>query len=86
MYQIQMQFLPGYNNIWVNQLNPEDILWEFDNEADAISKAEELQAADQSGRQYKVYNSSAIEETPIVEVPIEETPTEELPVEGTLAE
>ena len=81
-----MQFIPGYDSIWVNQLNPEDTLWEFDNEADAIAKAEELQAADQSGRQYRVYNSSAIEETPIVEVPIEETPTEETLTEKTPAE
>jgi hypothetical protein len=55
MYQVQMQFLPGYNNIWVFQLNPEDTIWSFDTEGEATAKAEELQAADQSGRQYKVY-------------------------------
>jgi hypothetical protein len=54
MYQVQMQFLPGYNNIWVTQLNPEDTIWSFDTEAEATAKAEELQAADQSGRQYRV--------------------------------
>jgi hypothetical protein len=64
MYQIQMQFLPGYDNIWVHQLNPEDTAWEFEIEADAIAKAEELQAADQSGRQYRAYTSPAVEETP----------------------
>ena len=50
-----MQFLPGYDNIWVYQLNPEDTIWEFNTEAEATAKAEELQAADQSGRQYRVY-------------------------------
>jgi len=63
MYQIQMQFLPGYNNIWTLQLNPEDTVWEFEIEADAIAKAEELQAADRSGREYRVFTPSA-EETP----------------------
>jgi len=63
MYKIQMQFLPGYDNIWVYQLNPEDTVWEFEIEADAIAKAEELQAADRSGREYRVFTPSA-EETP----------------------
>jgi hypothetical protein len=62
MYKIQMQFIPGYDNIWVFQLNPEDTVWEFEIEADAIVKAEELQTADLSGRQYRVYNST-VEET-----------------------
>jgi hypothetical protein len=63
MYQIKMQFIPGYNNIWVAQLNPEDLVWEFEIEADAIAKAEELQAADQSGRKYEVYCPSNQENT-----------------------
>jgi hypothetical protein len=63
MYQVQMQFIPGYNNIWVAQLNPEDSIFEFEIEADAIAKAEELQAADLSGRQYKA-QSLVVVETP----------------------
>jgi hypothetical protein len=54
MYKIQMQFIAGYDNIWVSQINPEDTIWEFDNESEAISKAEELQASDTSGRLYRV--------------------------------
>jgi len=54
MYKIQMQFIAGYDNIWVSQINPEDTIWEFDNESEAISKAEELQASDPSGRLYRV--------------------------------
>jgi hypothetical protein len=50
MYKVQMQFIPGYDNIWVYQITPEDPIWEFDNENEAISKAEELQASDQLGR------------------------------------
>lgn len=82
MYQVQMQFIPGYNNIWVAQLNPEDPTYEFEIEADAIAKAEELQAADPSGRQYKSQAPVVVEETPIVEeVAVEETPAEEVPTE-----
>ena len=82
MYQVQMQFIPGYNNIWVAQLNPEDPTYEFEIEADAIAKAEELQAADMSGRQYKSQAPVVVEETPIVEeVAVEETPAEEVPTE-----
>jgi hypothetical protein len=78
MYQVQMQFIPGYNNIWVAQLNPEDPTYEFEIEADAIAKAEELQAADMSGRQYKAQSPVVVEETPIVEEVVEETPAEEV--------
>jgi hypothetical protein len=81
MYKIQIQFIPGYDNIWVFQLNPEDTVWEFEIEADAIAKAEELQTADLLGRQYRVYTPSAIEEVPVEETPVEETPTEEIPAE-----
>jgi hypothetical protein len=78
MYQVQMQFIPGYNNIWVAQLNPEDPTYEFEIEADAIAKAEELQAADMSGREYKAQGPVIIEEALIVEeTPAEEAPTEE---------
>ena len=63
MYKVQMQFLPGYDNIWVSQINPEDTIWEFETEAEAISKAEELQSSDLSGRQYKVYSLSTEENT-----------------------
>lgn len=54
MYQIQMQFIPGYDNIWVTQLKPEDAIWEFSTEIEATTKASELQSLDTSGRQYKV--------------------------------
>ena len=77
MYQVQMQFIPGYNNIWVAQLNPEDSTFEFEIEADAIAKAEELQAADLSGRQYKSQSLVVVEETPAEETPAEEVITEE---------
>ena len=63
MYKIQMQFIPGYDNIWVSQINPEDTIWEFDNESEAISKSEELQASDPSGRLYRVDYSSTEENT-----------------------
>ena len=54
MYQVQMQFISGYDNIWVARINPDDPIYVYDVEADAISKAEELKAADPSQRQYRV--------------------------------
>jgi hypothetical protein len=54
MYQVQMQFVPGNDIIWVAQLTPEDPIYNYDNEAEAQAKADELQAADTTGRQYRV--------------------------------
>lgn len=54
MYQVQMQFIPGNSQIWVAQLTPEDPIYEYDNEPEAQAKADELQAADPTGRQYRV--------------------------------
>jgi hypothetical protein len=54
IYQVQMQFIPGSDQIWVAKLNPEDPLYEYDNYAEAQAKATELQEADTTGRQYRV--------------------------------
>ncbi len=54
MYKIQMQYIPGNDSIWVLKLNLEDPIYEYSDEAEAINKANELQAADSSGRAYKV--------------------------------
>lgn len=54
MYQVQMQFVPGNNIIWVAQLTPEDPIYNYDTEVEAQAKADELQAADTTGRQYRV--------------------------------
>ena len=54
MYQIQMQFIPGNDSIWVLKLNPEDPTYEYTDETEAINKANELQSLDSSGRAYKV--------------------------------
>jgi hypothetical protein len=54
MYQVQMQFIPGNSSIWVARLTPEDPIYQYDNEAEAQAKAEELQAADETGRKYRV--------------------------------
>jgi len=56
MYQVQMEFIPGNNMIWVARLNPEDPIYEYTDETEAINKANELQAADPSGRLYRVIN------------------------------
>ena len=53
MYQVQMQFIPLNDSIWVAHLTPEDPIYQYDNEAEAQAKAEELQAADETGRQYR---------------------------------
>lgn len=54
MYQVQMQFIPGNDSIWVAHLTPEDPIYEYDNEPQAQAKADELQAQDTSGRLYRV--------------------------------
>jgi hypothetical protein len=54
MYQVQMQFIPLNDSIWVARLTPEDPIYQYDNEAEAQAKAEELQAADETGRVYRV--------------------------------
>ena len=54
IYQVQMQFIPGSNQIWVARLNPEDPIYEYNNFAEAQAKATELQEADTTGRQYRV--------------------------------
>jgi len=54
MWQVQMQFIPGSDSIWVARLNPDDPIYEYDNEPEAQAKADELQASDPSGRAYRV--------------------------------
>lgn len=52
-YIVLMQFVPGLDQIWVARLTPEDPDYIFDTEEEAIAKAQELQDADTTGRQYK---------------------------------
>jgi hypothetical protein len=54
IYQVQMQFIPGNDQIWVAKLNPDDPLYEYDNYADAQTQATSLQDNDPTGRQYRV--------------------------------
>ena len=64
LFEVQMQFIPGNDQIWVSRLNPEDPIYQYDNEAEAQAKADELQAADETGRQYRVTGLAETEETP----------------------
>ena len=61
-FQVQMQYIPGLDQIWVAQLTPEDPIYDYDNEAEAQAKADELQAADPTGRKYRVEQIEATEE------------------------
>ena len=54
MFEVQMQFIPGNDMIWVARLNPDDPIYQYDNEPEAQAKADELQAADPTGRKYRV--------------------------------
>ena len=49
-----MQFIPDNDSIWVAHLAPGDPIYEYDNEPEAQAKADELQAADPTGRKYRV--------------------------------
>ena len=31
IYEVQMQFIPGNNQIWVARLNPDDPIYQYDN-------------------------------------------------------
>ena len=54
IYQVQMQFIPGSDQIWVARLNPDDPIYEYDNEPEAQLKADELKLADPTTREYRV--------------------------------
>jgi len=54
-----MEFIPGNTMIWVARLNPDDPIYQYDNEPEAQAKADELQAADPSGRAYRVQQIAA---------------------------
>lgn len=49
-----MQFIPGNDQIWVAKLNSDDLIYEYNSFEEAQAKADELQAADPTGRQYRV--------------------------------
>lgn len=57
-YQVQMQFIPGSNIIWVAKMNQEDPIYEYDNYTEAETKALELKSTDTSGRDYRVFSIS----------------------------
>ena len=61
-FQVQMEFIPGNPQIWVVHITPEDPIYEYDNEPEAQAKADELQAADPTGRLYRVSQIEAIVE------------------------
>jgi hypothetical protein len=61
IYQVQMQFIPGLDQIWVAQLTPESPIYQYDNEEEAVAKANELQLSDETGRQYRVQQLEVVE-------------------------
>ena len=56
-YIIQKQFIPGNDQIWVTKLTPNDEEFIFDTLSEVQSKIEELEAADQDGRKYRLISS-----------------------------
>jgi hypothetical protein len=54
MYQVQMEFIPGNDMIWVARLTPEDPIYDYYTVVEAEAKAFELQQADPTGRLYRV--------------------------------
>lgn len=86
MYRIYKQFIPvltdesdptwAKRQVWVAKLNNEDTVDEYETEALAQAKADELSAADPTDRQYKVVEiAEAVEETPAPEE-VGERPTD----------
>jgi len=60
-YEVQMQFIPGLDQIWVAQLTPESPIYRYNNEPEAQAKATELQDADPTGRKYRVASMAIVE-------------------------
>lgn len=54
MWQVQMQFIPGNDQIWVLKLEVNDPIWEFETYQEAVDKATELENVDTTGRKYRV--------------------------------
>ena len=53
IYEVQMEFIPGNTMIWVARMTPEDPIYQYDNEAEAQAKANELHSIDLT-RAYRV--------------------------------
>lgn len=61
IYEVQMQYIPGNDQIWVAHLNPEDPIYQYDNYDEAQLKADELDLADPTGRKYRVQQIAGAE-------------------------
>lgn len=55
-----MQFIPGSDSIWVAHLNPNDPIYEYNNEIECQDKATELQSQDPTGRQYRAQQIAGV--------------------------
>lgn len=58
MYEVQMEFIPGNDQIWVARLNPDDPIYEYPTLIEAEAKAFELESADPTNRKYRVVQIS----------------------------
>lgn len=54
MYEVQMEFIPGNDQIWVARLSPDDPIYQYPTLIEAEAKAFELENADPTGRKYRV--------------------------------
>jgi hypothetical protein len=58
MYQILKQFLTNSMAAWVLKLDENDQIFEYENEADAQAKLDELNSNETEGRQYRIVDPS----------------------------
>ena len=55
IFRVVKQFVTGSNTVFVATLSGSaDKVWEYDNEASASAKMNELSGSDSSGRKYKI--------------------------------
>ena len=54
MYQVQMQFIPGNDMIWVARMTSDESIYEYTYEIDAQNQMNLMQQNDPSGRQYRI--------------------------------
>jgi hypothetical protein len=58
MWQVQMQYIPGNNVLWVAQLNPNDPTYTYSDENNAWTQAINMQNTDSTGRLYRAVQIS----------------------------
>ena len=58
MFEVQMEYIPGNDQIWVARLSPDDPIYQYPTLMEAEAKAFELESNDPTNRKYRVIEIS----------------------------